>query len=404
MSSIRSFSLSPANRQRARLIFLWLVIALGFFLVRSVILPFLLASLLAYVIHPLIKRFERVRIRGQAIPRALSVVIIYLVFIGICTLLCVFFVPQFYLEMVRLAKEISTFVNAIDENTINELGARIEDFFRTYQLPFEIVAPGTDPERVHPSGQRQWIAIDLLQVSNSILNDTLNYIKSETKNIIVSAQHAFTKFISILFQILLILMITGFILVDTNLIKRFVFSLVPNPDQTRFDSFLERLDLRLSGVVRGQLMICGVNAILTLIGLIIFDVKFAFLLATIAGIFSIVPIFGSIISTIPIVLVALTISPFKALCVLAWIVGIHLLEANFLNPKIMGDSAKIHPVLIILALVAGEHFYGIIGALLAVPIMSILITIFISFLRKARSTDEGVANPVEDDTIGKTEV
>src|SRR5690606_25325303 len=103
-------------------------------------------------------------------------------------------------------------------------------------------------------------------------------------------------------------------------------------------------------------------------------IKFAFILATIAGIFSLVPIFGSIISTVPIVLVALTISPVKALIALVWIIAIHILEANFLNPKILGNSAKIHPVLVVLALITGEPFYGIIGALLAVPIMSIIIT------------------------------
>lgn len=141
----------------------------------------------------------------------------------------------------------------------------------------------------------------------------------------------------------------------------------------------------MSGVVRGQLTICLVNATLTLIGLLIFDVKFAFILATMAGIFSLVPIFGSIVSTIPIVLVALTSSPLTGLCALLWIIGIHILEANFLNPKIMGDSAKIHPVIILLSLLFGEHYYGIIGALLAVPIMSIILTVFLSVLGRAQS-------------------
>ena len=137
----------------------------------------------------------------------------------------------------------------------------------------------------------------------------------------------------------------------------------------------------------------------TLIGLLIFKIKFAFVLATIAGILSIVPIFGSIISTVPIVLVALTISPLSALISLLWIIGIHTLEANFLNPKIMGHSAKIHPVLIILSLIAGERFYGMIGALLAVPIMSIIVTIFSSILGKAKLMDEGIAKPVGNDRI-----
>src|ERR1700734_4048142 len=63
--------------------------------------------------------------------------------------------------------------------------------------------------------------------------------------------------------------------------------------------------------------------------------------------------------------------------VLLWIVGIHQLEANVLNPKIMGDSAKIHPVLVIFALLAGEHFFHVAGALLAVPVMSMAQSVFL---------------------------
>jgi predicted PurR-regulated permease PerM len=62
--------------------------------------------------------------------------------------------------------------------------------------------------------------------------------------------------------------------------------------------------------------------------------------------------------------------------VLAWVVAIHQLEANFLNPKIMGDSARVHPVLVVFALLMGEHVAGLVGALLAVPVLSITQTLF----------------------------
>jgi predicted PurR-regulated permease PerM len=62
-----------------------------------------------------------------------------------------------------------------------------------------------------------------------------------------------------------------------------------------------------------------------------------------------------------------------------WILGIHQLEANLLNPKIIGDAAKLHPVLVVMSLVAGEHFYGLAGALLAVPALSLAQSIFNHF-------------------------
>jgi predicted PurR-regulated permease PerM len=72
-------------------------------------------------------------------------------------------------------------------------------------------------------------------------------------------------------------------------------------------------------------------------------------------------------------------SVLTALLVLGWIVAIHQLEANVLNPKIMGDAAKVHPVLVVFALLAGEHVFGIVGALLAVPVLSIAQSLFLHY-------------------------
>jgi predicted PurR-regulated permease PerM len=102
-------------------------------------------------------------------------------------------------------------------------------------------------------------------------------------------------------------------------------------------------------------------------------------MALVAAVFSLVPIFGSIASAIPAVGIGLTQGVGTAAFVLAWIVGIHQLEANVLNPKIMGDSAKIHPVLVIFSLLVGEHFFHAPGALLAVPAMSIAQSVFLHF-------------------------
>lgn len=387
-------------RHRTILISLWLLIVLGIFLIRSVLLPFVLASLLAYVFHPIVSWLARVKIRGRPLPRAASVLIIYLTFALLVIIFCTLFLPQFYREIIRLAKDATTLINAIDDHSINEFGKIIEQFFRDYQLPVEIIAPATDAHQAPEIHHRpSWISLDLVNISHTLINDTILYLKSEAKNIVSSAKNIIADFISFLLMMVLVLMLTGFLLVDLDSIKKFAFTLVAINDREQFNILLLRLDQRLSGVVRGQLTICLINALLTLIGLLIFKIKFAFILATIAGIFSLVPIFGSILSTVPIVLVALTISPMTGLAALLWIIVIHALEANFLNPKILGDSAKIHPVLIILALLTGEHFYGIIGALLAVPIISIIITIFSALLGKAEGMDEGVAKLVKDDRI-----
>jgi predicted PurR-regulated permease PerM len=142
---------------------------------------------------------------------------------------------------------------------------------------------------------------------------------------------------------------------------------------------LARIDRGLSGVVRGQLLICLVNGALSAIGFWLFGLKYWPILAIVAGVMSVVPIFGSILSSIPIVALALTQSLGLAVEVLLWIIGIHQLEANFLNPKIIGDQAHIHPVLVVFSLLAGEHFFGVSGAILAVPVLCIAQSLFLHF-------------------------
>ena len=184
-------------------------------------------------------------------------------------------------------------------------------------------------------------------------------------------------------------MVAAFILVDLDRIQGFLRSLVPEQYQLDYDRIATGIDRGLSGVIRGQIVICAINGALTYLGLWLFHVKYPLLLAGIAAAMSLMPIFGSILSSVPIVAIALissgTFDLRQGLFVLVWIIGIHLVEANLLNPKIMGDAAKIHPVLVVFALIAGEHSYGLVGALFAVPVASIIQTIFSYYRRRPRS-------------------
>jgi predicted PurR-regulated permease PerM len=118
--------------------------------------------------------------------------------------------------------------------------------------------------------------------------------------------------------------------------------------------------------------VCLVNGVLSFVGFAIFVPDYAFVLALVAGVLSFIPVLGSIISSIPAVLVGLAVSLHTALMVLLWILGIHFLEAYILNPKIISREARLHPVITILAVVAGERVFGIPGAFLAVPTAAVL--------------------------------
>jgi predicted PurR-regulated permease PerM len=189
----------------------------------------------------------------------------------------------------------------------------------------------------------------------------------------------------------LTLMIAAYLILTRERIVAFFVSLVRPSGRDDFARLLARVDRGLAGVVRGQIIICLINGVLSAIGFWIFDLKYWPVLAIIATIFSLVPIFGSIASAIPAVALGLTQSFSTGALVLVWIIGIHQFEANVLNPKIMGDAAKIHPILVIFSLLVGEHFFHTTGALLAVPCMSVAQSVFIHFRQIVQQTDPELA-------------
>ena len=199
-----------------------------------------------------------------------------------------------------------------------------------------------------------------------------------------------TLFVS-LTQLVLVLMLTAFIVVDRERISAFFASLPPPRLRPQYETLMTYVDRGLAGVIRGQLLICVVNGFLTWVGLWILGVRYAGALALVAGVFSLIPVFGTIASSIPIVLVSVATGGLTAgIYALAWITLIHLLEANVFNPLIMGTSAEMHPVVIVFALLAGEHAFGVWGALLAVPTASIIQSCF----KYYRHEVEGV--PIEE--------
>ncbi|MBM4372818.1 MAG: AI-2E family transporter, partial [Deltaproteobacteria bacterium] len=176
---------------------------------------------------------------------------------------------------------------------------------------------------------------------------------------------------------LVVFMVAAFLAMDAPRLRRSARDLVPPRFRGDWDELLSRLDAGLAGVVRGQLLICLINGTLSGIGFAIFIPEYAIVLGIFAGVLSLIPIFGTIISSVPAVLIGLTVSFSTGLAVLAWILGIHFIEANILNPKIIGSQAHIHPALVILVLVAGEALFGIKGALLAVPVTSVAQTLIV---------------------------
>lgn len=227
----------------------------------------------------------------------------------------------------------------------------------------------------------------LIEEVVSISNNRLAAVVEFVKKAVIGVVGAFVAFI-------LTLMVAAFISIDLPRVLDFFRGLVPLKSRDGYDILLSQMNRGLAGVVRGQLVICLVNGLLTWVGLAFLDVKFSVLLAVVAGTLSLIPVFGTIISTVPIVLVGFMDGFMVGLLALLWILIVHAMEAYVLNPKIIGSSAHIHPVIVIFALLAGESTFGLTGAVLAIPTASIILTLFDFVRKRAWARKEKQETPV----------
>lgn len=420
---------SAALKRRRVFMSVWGALLVGAILLfREVLLPFLLATVLAYVLAPLVRRLERVRVASYRMPRWGAVLSLYVVLLGLIALFLSMGVPRLVVEIERIGRDAPQFVRTVRDEWLPEFESRLRSAIAPYEaepvvavsppriakmpaqmdggveeppealriVPSEsggfevrlppggiVVTPENDRFRITSASRHMEERPDLTATLTDALGRTMENTEEHALTILKTAQAVIRAVVKSIFTFSIVLMLSAYLLVTHDRILAFFRSLVQPSRRASFDRLLHRIDRGLSGVVRGQVLICLVNGVLSGIGFYLFDLDYWPVLTLIATVLSIVPIFGSIVSSIPAVLIGLQQSFSTALLVLAWIVGIHQVEANFLNPKIMGDAAKVHPVLVVFALLAGEHLFGIAGALLAVPVLSIVQSLFLHYREAA---------------------
>jgi len=366
--------LAPAESRKRLFILLglWLTVVVILVVFRSVLLPFASAALIAYLVHPLVTRLTRMQVRGNNVPRWVAILTIYALFFLVAYLFFIAMLPQLYRELARISRDGLAFANSLTPERVHVLANQAEVWLRANGIPVAI----TTPEDIRAGVPVNGIAVNLEKALQDMAASLTALAGEHLGDIVTVSRNIVTSLVTGVFMMFFMMMVAAFFSIDAQAIVRYFLSLVPVEYSADARLLLERIDRSLSGVVRGQVTICVVNGILTGIGLVLFGVKFAFLLATVATVFSLIPIFGTILSSVPIVVIALADGFQKGVAILLWIIGIHALEAYFLNPKIMGSAARIHPIIVAFSLIAGEKLFGLVGALFAVPVASIVVACF----------------------------
>jgi predicted PurR-regulated permease PerM len=416
----------------------------------SVLLPFVLALVIAYVLTPLVAWVEKRRV-----PRAAAIILVYVMVLGSLGIFVRFMAPRVGQELASLRRELPGLGHTVRTRWVPAVQRKLRDvgFGPVAPSPPETrgpevrpVDPPPDTHRDHdhdhdrdrqpgdegpsnepaptivarpradgsfglelsgplavtpakgggyviePQRETREAGFDLDKIVADAAGKSLLYAQHNALEIVKIGRDIIAGVSRFFFVFGITLMLAAYMMLTRERITSFFVSLVRPDARPSFKELLARIDRGLSGVVRGQLIICLVNGVLSAIGFAIVGLKYWPVLALIATVLSLIPIFGSIFSAIPAVALGLTQSFGTAVFVLAWIIGIHQLEANFLNPKIMGDAAKIHPVLVVFSLLVGEHFFHTAGALLAVPCMSIAQSVFTHVRRRIQAMDPEMAH------------
>jgi predicted PurR-regulated permease PerM len=178
------------------------------------------------------------------------------------------------------------------------------------------------------------------------------------------------------FGLISILLLTFYILMDSERVFDVFVRLFPRRDRNRVSAIGELVAVKISAWLGGQMLLGLIIGTMSAIGFFFMGVPYFFVLAVIAGIGEMIPMVGPLLSAIPAVLVALTVSPGLGLAVAGFCWALQLVENNVLVPKVMGETVGLSAVTVIISLAIGSELLGFVGALLAVPTAAIIQVLF----------------------------
>lgn len=310
------------------------------YIIRDIVLMLVVAMILASSMDPLVDWLYR----KAKFPRGLSVILVYIVFLGFLGLVIYFLIPP----MVEEFKQLSGRVDELREQITNRTGA---------------LSAGLN---------ELGLSRGLSSLGQSISGFTANVFQ-KTLGVVSS-----------LAQMIGVLVFTFYLISSENGMKNFIRSLVPLKHQAYAVGLTDKIQKQIGYWLLGQLVLSAVIFSLTFLGLTLLGVKYALALALLAGFLEIVPYMGPVLSAIPAVFVALAESPTLAMFVIILYVLIQQLENYIIVPKVMGRTVGANPLVILLAVLIGFQIAGIVGMLMAVPIVAAT-TAFVNDFRETHS-------------------
>jgi len=297
---------------------------------RGALTPFFLGAAVAYVAHPLVAALE-----SRQVPRGAAILLVYAMFAVLVILLI-------YAVLPSLSRELEQMLALLPEQT-----RRLEG------LTGEVL---DDLSRTRMPRMLKEVAGLALRRAEELLGR----FAARVAELLLGA-------VSHVFNLALAPFLAYYLLRDLNAIQRTAISWMPGAVRKDALELGRKINRVIGGYLRGQLIVSCIVGILVAAGLALLGVKYALLVGIFAGLADIIPYFGPIISAVPAVALALSVSPWTAVWTVLLLVAVQQLEGSVLSPKIVGDRVGLHPLTVVFAILAGGELMGIFGMLVAVP-------------------------------------
>lgn len=212
-----------------------------------------------------------------------------------------------------------------------------------------------------------------------------------------------TGVLGALVDIVLVLILSIYLVANGPGIAQGLRRETPRTQRWRTSLFIGIVDQVVGGYIRGTLTMATLIGVLVGAGMFVLHVPYAVLLGVLAFFMEFIPIIGVLISGAICVLIALFQGWILALIVLAYFVGVHVIEGDIVGPRIMGRAVGIHPATALIALVAGTELFGFWGALFAAPLAGLIQAVGTAAWREIRGGDpQGVLHAVAEKSASET--
>ncbi len=227
---------------------------------------------------------------------------------------------------------------------------------------------------------RRGINIHIEQQGQTALDTLQKDVLKRSGAIVTFSRGLLTSLVTISFDLVLVLVLSVYLLVYGRDIGRLVRAIMPAGDGTPEDDFPLLVQQAVSGYVRGQLLFSLIMGVSATIGLTIFGLlgifpdgqRFAAFFGAFYGLMEFIPYIGPIVGPVPPIVLALFQNPIWAVWLIVLFVALQQLEGHVVAPQVFRISLRINPILIILALLLGYQLYGVVGALIALPVIAVL--------------------------------